>query len=103
MEINIKYQTKNNIMENKKVSSEDLKKLKDLEETYQRLTIEFGQNYVEKMLTETHLNDILTTEENLKTLWFETETQEKELAKELSKTYGEGEINIETGILTPKN
>jgi hypothetical protein len=89
-------------METKKVSSEDLKKLTDLEETYQRITIELGQNYVEKMLTEIHLNDLLTVEENLKNLWFETEKTQDELHKYFTKTYGEGEINIETGDWTPK-
>jgi uncharacterized protein (DUF342 family) len=86
----------------KKVTPEDLKKLKDLEETYQRLTIEFGQNYVEKMLTEQHLNDILNTEEQLRNKYQETEKTQDELHTYFTKTYGEGQINIETEEWTPK-
>lgn len=80
------------------VSNEDLDKIKNLEKSYQEITIEYGQLMIDKLNTEKHLNEICKQEEQLKLKYTNLETIEEELGSYLTKLYGSGQLNIETGV-----
>jgi hypothetical protein len=87
----------------KQVNPEDLTKIKDLEKQYQELTIEYGQLMIDKMITEQHLKAIEISEENIKQRYLNCQTSEADLGEYLSKTYGSGELNLETGEFFVEN
>ena len=71
-----------------------LNQLKELRDKVNQITGQFGQLYLNKIKFETIEKDL---KEQLSTL----EKQEIDLGKELSKKYGDGSIDLETGTFTP--
>lgn len=90
-------------MDNKQdimVSSEEVKKIKELRNSYQELIVQVGQ-------AELQLNDIREVEINLveaksKLLKRYTEIKQTERTHldELNKKYGVGSLNVDTGLFT---
>lgn len=75
-------------------NEQELKEIKTLRNDLDRLSYQFGQLAISKIKVEEQ-------ETRLKLLLKETENQESLLAKSLTKKYGKGTINIETGTFTP--
>ena len=78
----------------KKFTEEELLKLKDLQSRVNQLTLNFGQLH----LTKLRLNEQeIILKEKLK----EIEKEETTLARALTKKYGKGSLDIETGNFLP--
>jgi len=82
-------------MENKKLESAEVEKLKELQQTSANLTGEFGNLEILKLQVESRKNDLVAAYNKLK----EDETA---FGKELSDKYGDGTIDIEKGEFIPK-
>jgi predicted nucleic acid-binding Zn-ribbon protein len=87
--------------EKKVLSVEDLKKLQDQQQRYSQILIEIGAaDVVLSELTQQKLG----VEDEKKSLYKDLATlreQAETLQKELSETYGDGNVNITTGEFTP--
>lgn len=88
----------NNII---KLTSEEIEVLKSLGESYARITAEFGQIKIEKILLHGQLSRLKEIEDKLTEEYIAAQTKEQSFAEEIQKKYGEGEINLETGEFTP--
>ena len=77
-----------------KFTDEELKKLQDVKQTYERLTINLGQLGMQRINLEMQEKAL---KDNLDKL-METE---RELAKTFSTKYGQGQLDINTGKFTP--
>jgi hypothetical protein len=77
----------------KKLSQEELQKLKDLQAQGNQIAVSLGEIEIQKAILEGNKNDLLKKLADLQ------ESQNK-LAKELQENYGEGNINLETGEFT---
>jgi hypothetical protein len=75
-------------------SSKELNNIKTLREEINGLAIQFGHLYISKIKLEEQ-------EKLLKDKMSSLETNEKNLAKELTSKYGKGSIDLETGTFTP--
>jgi hypothetical protein len=87
--------------ENKKLTPEELQQIKDLQQQYNKFVFELGsveaqlQNVIAtKELIETEKSNVLV---DIKKLG----EREKELVNGLQAKYGTGNIDIETGEITP--
>ena len=87
--------------ENKQLTPEELQSIKDLQKQYNQFVFELGsieaqlqQNLANKELIETEKNNVLS---DLKTLG----EREREVISTLQAKYGVGNINPETGEITP--
>jgi hypothetical protein len=87
--------------ENKKLTTEELQQIKDMQQQYNKFVFELGsieaqlQNLLAtKELIETEKSDVL---EDIKKLG----EREKELVSGLQAKYGVGNIDIESGEITP--
>jgi hypothetical protein len=80
-----------------KMSQEDIDRLKELQEEYNKKTFEFGRLYQAKIEIDNQL--IEWEEQNLKLTseYKKLQSDEIDLAKELEKNYGQGQVNLETG------
>ena len=85
----------------KKLTPEELQTIKEMQAQYNKFIFELGsieaqlQNvYATEVVLETEKNNIL---EDIKTLG----ERERELMTNLQSTYGTGNINAETGEITP--
>ena len=75
-------------------AEDEIKELRDLRNQLNQIVAQFGQLYVNKLKIE-------ETEINLKKQFSTLEKKEIELGKKLSKKYGDGSIDLETGTFTP--
>ena len=80
-----------------KMTQEDIDRLKQLQEEYNKKTFEFGRLYQAKIEIDNQLieweeqNLILTNE------YKKLQENETKLAKDLEQKYGQGKVNLETG------
>ncbi len=75
-------------------SSDEINKIKKLREEITNLAASFGQLYINKIKFEEQ-------ETLLKNKLSSLEEQEKQIAENLTKKYGKGSIDLETGTFTP--
>jgi hypothetical protein len=75
-------------------TQEEIQRFRQLQQTRDQLTIDFG--YVEYQIQELELQ-----KENLIDLLSELKKQETQISQEIESKYGKGSINLETGEFTP--
>ena len=75
-------------------SKEEIEQIKTLRQNLNKNTVQFGQLFINKLKLE-------EAENNLKQQLVDLEKNEIDLAETLSKKYGKGSINLETGTFTP--
>lgn len=85
-----------------KFSNEDMAKLKELQDRFNNIILQFGQVDIEIIKNKTELDRLanlkLKLEEDFKIL----KTDEHTVANELTKTYGAGILDPRTGDFTPQ-
>mgnify|MGYP003112796659 CR=1 FL=1 len=87
--------------EETKFSKEEIDSVKEIRETYFAIKNTFGQLGVSKLRLEQDFEAIDKAEDNLKKTYKETQEKEKNLVDSITKKYGEGQFNLETGTFTP--
>jgi stress response protein YsnF len=75
-------------------TQEEIQSFRQLQQTRDQLTIDFG--YVEYQIQELELQ-----KENLIDLLSQLKKQEIQIGQEIESKYGKGTINLETGEFTP--
>lgn len=82
--------------ESTKFTEEEMEKIKEFKGLYDTMTIRMGQVSVERMVLD-------KTENDIKTKWNETLDSERKFVDSLSKKYGQGSIDLDTGVFMPAN
>ena len=77
-----------------KFTPEELTKIKDLQNKINNITTQMGQLYYRKIQLEKQ-------EDALKKELYSVENEEQSLANELTKKYGKGSLDIDSGEFTP--
>jgi len=86
-----------------KFTEEEVKSIKDIRETYFAIKNTFGQLGVSRLRVEQDMEAIDTAEDNLKKTYRETQDKERNLVDEITKKYGDGQFNLETGTFIPNS
>ena len=81
----------------KKIEENDINRLKQLQEEFNKKTFEFGRLYQAKLEIDNQLKDWSEADEKLKVEYLKIQDQETKLATELESKYGRGIVNLETG------
>jgi hypothetical protein len=84
-----------------KLTAEEIESLKKLSDSYSRITAEFGQIKIEKILLKAQLSRLEELETSLTVEYLSVQSTEQQLATEIQKKYGDGEVNLETGEFIP--
>lgn len=84
-----------------KFTQEELKAIAALQEQYGRVTFRFGQLYIEKDAIEARITQNAVEFDNTKKELETTRGQERNLALTFQQKYGDGQLNLETGVFTP--
>lgn len=84
-----------------KIEAVELQKINDLRSAYDKKTTELGQIAVSKLMMEQQIKNINSIEDRTKKEYLEIQSKEQELLKELNAKYGQGSLDIATGIFTP--
>lgn len=85
----------------KKITTEELERLKELRVKYDSVSYTLGQLRIEQELLNDQVVRLKEVETQLITDYRNLQADEKTIADEISNKYGQGQINIETGEFTP--
>jgi hypothetical protein len=79
----------------------ELSALRELREQYALLTTQFGQLKIEKRLIEKELQRLNQLETQFEEQYDSIIESEISLVKQIEDSYGQGNVDLETGMFTP--
>jgi septal ring factor EnvC (AmiA/AmiB activator) len=86
-----------------KFSEDEMKQINELQQTYISIQNSLGQVSVARMRLEQQLNTLDKDEVNMKNKFTETQNKERDFVDSINKKYGDGNLDLGTGIFTPKS
>tara|TARA_E500000331_G_scaffold316824_1_gene327792 strand:+ start:167 stop:475 length:309 start_codon:yes stop_codon:yes gene_type:complete len=84
-----------------KFTEDELKSLKDLQETYGKVQQDFGALKVRRLVLDQQLEELDNADEAVHKAYTDNQETERKLVEELNEKYGPGSLNPETGVFTP--
>ena len=85
-----------------KFTEDEMKQINELQNGYVSLQNALGQLSVSRIRLEQQLNDLDTAEDNIKSQFIENQTKERDFVDGINKKYGDGNLDINTGVFTPR-
>ena len=89
--------------DDKKFTEEEMKSLRDLQDSYTKKQAELGQVSVQRILLNQQMDTLDARQAQLESEYTQVQQQEQDLVKKLNEKYGPGQLNPETGVFTPNN
>ena len=84
-----------------KFTDSEIKQVNELQGTYVYLQNALGQISIGRIRIEQQLEEFDKAEDNIKQKFVETQTKEREFITTINKKYGDGNLDINTGVFTP--
>ena len=84
-----------------KFTEDELKSLKDLQETYGKVQADFGALKVRRLVLEQQLEELDNADEAVHKAYKDNQDTERKLVQELNEKYGPGSLDPQTGVFTP--
>jgi hypothetical protein len=88
--------------ESVKFTEEEMKQINNLQQSYMNIQSSLGQLAVNKIRTKKQLSDIEVAEENLQEQFTNNQKEETKFVESINKKYGDGNLDLNTGVFTPK-
>tara|TARA_R110000824_G_scaffold163579_3_gene339339 strand:+ start:445 stop:732 length:288 start_codon:yes stop_codon:yes gene_type:complete len=85
-----------------KFSTEEMKLVKEIQQQYVDTQHKLGQISVAEIRLSQQMDALNETRQELNTSFIKTQDDEKEFISKITKKYGDGVLNPETGIYNPK-
>jgi len=86
-----------------KFSEEEIKEIKNIQDEYYKTQNQFGQLAVSKIRLEEQTKALDKLQDDTKKAFTELQNNERKFLDEITKKYGEGTLNPETGVFTQNN
>ena len=86
-----------------KFSEEEMKSLRELQDSYTQKQAELGQVSVQRILLNQQLDALEEKQTFLENEYKKIQQQEQDLVKKLNEKYGAGQLDPESGVFTPNN
>ena len=87
--------------EETKFSEEEMKTIQGIQDSYFEVQTEFGKLSLAKIKLEQQLDDLDNIDDDLTGKFTDVQVKEKSFLEGITKKYGEGSLNPETGVFTP--
>ena len=84
-----------------KFTEQELKKVSELQGNYLNLQNSIGQISISRIRLEQQLEEFDKAEESIRKQFVETQNTEREFISTINKKYGDGNLDISTGVFTP--
>jgi predicted nuclease with TOPRIM domain len=85
-----------------KFTEDEMKQINDLQGTYVNLQNALGQLSMNRIRLEQQLDELDSGEENIRTQFVENQTKERDFVQSINKKYGDGNLDLNSGVFTPK-
>ena len=86
-----------------KFTEEEMKSLRDLQDSYTQKQAELGQVSVQRILLNQQLENLDQRQSQLEKDYGQIQQTEQDLVKKLNEKYGPGQLDPESGVFTPNN
>tara|TARA_Y100000310_G_C20353864_1_gene655685 strand:+ start:328 stop:639 length:312 start_codon:yes stop_codon:yes gene_type:complete len=90
------------MVEEVKFTEDEMKQINDLQQVYINLQNVLGQFSVNRIRLEQQLNDLDEGENNVTIQFTENQTRERDFVDQINKKYGDGNLDLTSGVFTPK-
>ena len=87
--------------EAKKFTEEELKQVKEIQDKYFDIQNQFGLASITKLRLEKQMDNLMQQKEDLAKSFTEIQENERKFLDEITKKYGQGTLNPETGEFVP--
>ena len=84
-----------------KFTEDEMKKIKEFQESYVTIQQNLGQISIAELRLNQQIESLHKNEDDLKNKFVETQKNEQSFIEELTKKYGDGTLNPETGKFIP--
>ena len=85
-----------------KFSQEEMSQLTELQQTYATIQNTFGQLSVNRIRLEQELSSLDEADDRLKSDFAANQQKEREFVDIINKKYGDGNLDLNTGVFTPR-
>ena len=85
-----------------KFTEDEMKQINTLQQGYVNLQSALGQLSVNRIRLNQQFDDLDTAEDNVRVQFVENQTKEREFVDTINKKYGDGNLDLSTGVFTPK-
>jgi len=86
-----------------KFIEEEMTQLNGLQKQYLGLQETLGQISVARIKLEQQLEELNVTEDNIRDRFIQTQDMERTFIKNINNKYGDGNLDLETGVFVPNN
>ena len=86
--------------EETKFTDKELEQIKGIQDSYAKLQSEFGQVGISKIRLKEQVDEVEAFEAKLSDEFKQIQETEKNLLEDITKKYGEGSLDPETGVFT---
>ena len=84
-----------------KFSNEELEKIKKIQDDYLEIQNLFGQVSLSRLRLQEQIQLLDEKDEENKQKFYDVQKNEKQFLDEITKKYGDGSLNPDTGVFTP--
>ena len=85
-----------------KFTEDEMKQINTLQQGYVNLQNALGQLSVNRIRLNQQFDDLDTAEDNVRAQFVENQTKEREFVDQINKKYGDGNLDLTSGVFTPK-
>ena len=85
-----------------KFTEEEMGSITELQNSYLNIQNSMGQLEIQRIRLEQQLQDLDTSKNSLQTEFVKAQTNEREFVESINKKYGDGNLDLNTGVFTPK-
>lgn len=85
-----------------KFTDDEMTKLKEVQDGYAKIAFDAGQLFLERTNVLSRLEELDSIELQSREKHKELREKERQFTKELTDKYGNGELNPQTGVFTPR-
>ena len=85
-----------------KFTKEEMNQLTELQQTYAAVQNTLGQLSVSRIRLSQEIGSLDEAENKLRNDFVETQQKERDFVQSINKKYGDGNLDLNTGVFTPK-
>ena len=90
------------MVEDVKFTDEEMTQINELQQTYLNLQNTIGQLGVARIRLDQQYTDLEVNEDNTRAQFTENQNKERNFVDTINKKYGDGNLDLTTGVFTPK-
>ena len=87
--------------EETKFSEKEMKTIQGIQDSYFEVQTDFGKLNLAKIKLEQQFDELDSVDGDLTKKFIDIQEEEKKFLNDITKKYGEGSLNPETGVFTP--